>query len=454
MKKKLILCVVLSLVLQTTSSKAQDSGAPDSLKMVFITPPVNGTNVPVVVECSVFVDADMLSGLLFGWQWDNPSLQMDSAVAAADFDAMDLGPFFFLNGDLTLTNDSQVATASAISILTFYPPASVWRRLATFYMTMGNWDANSTLLIDTVQLPAFGATEYIFIPWVGGEVGEPYQPIWGGPIGVNCVPGIDTDNDGIDDCVDNCPNDSNLTQSDLDNDGVGDVCDFCPLDSLNDIDDDTVCGDIDNCPTVANSDQTDADNDGFGAACDCNDADSTINPNTVWYEDSDDDGYGNPSVTLTQCAAPAGYVSDSNDCNDNDSTINPNTVWYEDVDSDGFGVPTSTMISCIQPAGFVLDSTDNCPTDFNPTQADADSNGVGDACCCTGIRGDVNGDGDDANILDLTYLVDFIFRGSGDPGPCPEESDVNGDGEVANILDLTFLVDIIFRGGPVPPACP
>ncbi len=76
------------------------------------------------------------------------------------------------------------------------------------------------------------------------------------------------------------------------------------------------------------------------------------------------------------------------------------------------------------------------------------------ACCCNGNVGDVNNDGDDANILDLTFLVDFIFRGSGDPGPCPEESDVNGDGEVANILDLTFLVDIIFRGGPVPPACP
>jgi len=73
--------------------------------------------------------------------------------------------------------------------------------------------------------------------------------------------------------------------------------------------------------------------------------------------------------------------------------------------------------------------------------------------CCTGIRGDVNGDGPDANILDLTHLVDYIFRGSGDAGPCPNESDVNGDGGVANILDLTYLVDVIFRGGPVPPSC-
>ncbi len=74
-------------------------------------------------------------------------------------------------------------------------------------------------------------------------------------------------------------------------------------------------------------------------------------------------------------------------------------------------------------------------------------------CCCRGIRGDVNLDGIDANILDLTHLVDFIFRGSGDPGGCPNESDVNGDGNPANILDLTYLVDFIFRGGSIPPGC-
>ena len=136
MKKKLILCFVLFLVLQTTSSKAQDSGAPDSLKMVFIIPPVNGTNVPVVVECSVFVDSDTLSLLQFGWKWNNPSLQMDSAKAWADFNAMEIGPFFYLDNSISTTNDSQVAISLGVCVANCYPPAASWRRLATYYMTM------------------------------------------------------------------------------------------------------------------------------------------------------------------------------------------------------------------------------------------------------------------------------------------------------------------------------
>ena len=73
--------------------------------------------------------------------------------------------------------------------------------------------------------------------------------------------------------------------------------------------------------------------------------------------------------------------------------------------------------------------------------------------CCLGLRGDIDGDGDDANILDLTFIVDFIFRGSNNPGGCPDESDLNSDGASGNILDLTFLVDRIFRGGPAPGPC-
>lgn len=74
--------------------------------------------------------------------------------------------------------------------------------------------------------------------------------------------------------------------------------------------------------------------------------------------------------------------------------------------------------------------------------------------CCQGMRGNVAYDLGNANVIDLTFLVDYIFRGSGDPGSCKIESDVNGDGTSSNILDLTYLVDYIFRNGPSPGPCP
>ena len=74
--------------------------------------------------------------------------------------------------------------------------------------------------------------------------------------------------------------------------------------------------------------------------------------------------------------------------------------------------------------------------------------------CCEGIRGDMNGDNSvGADILDLTYIIDRIFRGGSDIS-CPEEGDINGDGISGNILDLTYVVDVIFRGGPQPDPCP
>ena len=71
------------------------------------------------------------------------------------------------------------------------------------------------------------------------------------------------------------------------------------------------------------------------------------------------------------------------------------------------------------------------------------------------VCGDANADGTAGNILDLTFLVDRIFRG-GPPSDPPAASDVNCDGGYGNILDLTLMVDRIFRNGPAvcsAPAC-
>ncbi len=73
--------------------------------------------------------------------------------------------------------------------------------------------------------------------------------------------------------------------------------------------------------------------------------------------------------------------------------------------------------------------------------------------CCNGLRGNVNNDGLNVSVLDLTYMIDDIFRGG--PSPvCPQEADLNADGVHSAILDLTYLIDFIFRGGNDPVSCP
>ncbi|WP_157580469.1 DUF4082 domain-containing protein [Segetibacter koreensis] len=44
---------------------------------------------------------------------------------------------------------------------------------------------------------------------------------------------------------------------------------------------------------------------------------------TTYYQDSDNDGYGNPLVTKTGTTPPAGYVSNNTDCDDNNAAIHP-----------------------------------------------------------------------------------------------------------------------------------
>ena len=79
-------------------------------------------------------------------------------------------------------------------------------------------------------------------------------------IGDACDDGIDTDNDGVPDTHDNCPNIPNGDQLDSDDDGQGDVCD-------DDADNDGVLDQDDNCPIVYNPDQLDSNGDGVGDAC-------------------------------------------------------------------------------------------------------------------------------------------------------------------------------------------
>jgi len=207
----------------------------------------------------------------------------------------------------------------------------------------------------------------------------------------------DYDADGFEDDFDNCPYFSNRDQGDADADGFGDLCDNCPAvyniwqldtdgDALGDecdtdIDNDTMLNAGDNCPTVPNLAQTDTDGDAIGNACDTDDDNDGIldvddecplvagtpGPSDVCDADTDGDGVDD---AIDNCPMAYNPEQDNTDAD----AATPDTYGDAcDVDDDN---------------DLVVDNMDNCPTVANAVavagdvveQADADKDGIGDAC--------------------------------------------------------------------------
>jgi peroxiredoxin len=78
------------------------------------------------------------------------------------------------------------------------------------------------------------------------------------------------------------------------------------------------------------------------------------------YIDEDGDGYGDADKELLSCATDLWpYSLNSEDCDDTDPALNPETVWYEDADEDGYGNPNSTKTQCEHPFGYVANDQDS-----------------------------------------------------------------------------------------------
>jgi hypothetical protein len=221
--------------------------------------------------------------------------------------------------------------------------------------------------------------------------------------------------------------------ADADGDGWGDA--GAPLSACgptagfvgNDLDCDDAAGDV--SPTVDEScNGIDDDCDGFVDEAGAIDA-------PTWYRDADGDRWGDGSIAVVACAAPAGHVASPDDCNDDNAAVNPDALdtcdrvdndcngivddsagagaglWYLDADGDGYGIAGDAEYSCSPLAGRALvagDCNDASPA-ANPG-ADEVCDGV-DNNCAGGIdenaidasdwRRDADGDGfgSDSNVL-------------------------------------------------------
>ena len=211
--------------------------------------------------------------------------------------------------------------------------------------------------------------------------------------------------DGVDNDCDGNNDEGLLTQyfQDQDSDGFG-----SPTNSIEECqapsgytEDNTDCNDANTAINPASDEICDFED---------NNCDGTIDEPTAidaqtWFQDGDEDGYGDVNMSTDACSQPSGYVSDSDDCDDNDDDIFPtateycnliddncnnfideNTAidaqtWFLDDDGDAFGDPNTSQNACLQPNSHVSNNTDcnDANVDINPNQNEI-CNGADDNC--------------------------------------------------------------------------
>ncbi len=124
--------------------------------------------------------------------------------------------------------------------------------------------------------------------------------------------------DGI---INNC-NTSTLSPTEVDNDGDGYV--ECTIDASGWNGNASVIGgnDCDDTEPLSYPGNTEVC-DGIDNNCNNNIDEGLLN---TYYIDSDNDGYGNINISVQECSAPSGYVSNNTDCDDSNNNVYPGST--------------------------------------------------------------------------------------------------------------------------------
>ena len=173
--------------------------------------------------------------------------------------------------------------------------------------------------------------------------------------------------------------DAQLWYADFDADGFGQVSqttNACTLPvgySANSLD----CDDYDNDTHPNASEMCNGEDDNCDGVID----EHTAANATIWYADTDSDGFGDSNVEQASCTQPIGFVLEGTDCDDSNDNIHPNVfetcnetddncngdideyaldrvVFYEDSDGDGYGALSQFVLACSVPDGYLSNASD------------------------------------------------------------------------------------------------
>ena len=230
--------------------------------------------------------------------------------------------------------------------------------------------------------------------------------------------------DGVDNNCDGDIDEELTTRfySDTDGDGFGDP--NSPVEAC-DISDGLVenSDDCDDSLATVSPDQTE-ECDGLDNDCNGEIDDGVGDP---YYEDLDQDGFGDDATLVLSCELPADLISVAGDCDDLDPEVHPDAIevcdeidnncdeqidegvqntYYDDADGDGFGDPSVPILGC-QPTDRIVDNDLDCDdinTSISPAVLEI----------CDGQDNNCDGQVDEDTAVDaITWYLDADGDGYG-----------------------------------------